>query len=240
MDQKPDIREQLNVLMKIQSIDIQIDMLHQRISVLPKKLQDLHQRITKITVQQKKVLLDVEDKTGKIKQLRSALEVNQQRLDRSEARLLGVTNSTEYQAVLKEIDQMKKMQLSLTQQVTELEDASQLAQKELDTYNTELDALNQTLIQEKKELAEQEAGLKKTTDAFISQKNNLAINLPKLLISQYNRVRSAREGIGIVPLVSGQCKGCHMMIPPQIYNEIQQAEQTHMCPNCRRFLMLEI
>jgi uncharacterized protein len=34
----------------------------------------------------------------------------------------------------------------------------------------------------------------------------------------------------------GTCQGCHMHVPPQLFNQIQRNEQLILCPNCQRML----
>jgi len=49
-------------------------------------------------------------------------------------------------------------------------------------------------------------------------------------------IKARRNGIAIVAVSRGICSGCHMNIPPQLYNELQRSEQILCCPNCNRIL----
>jgi hypothetical protein len=47
---------------------------------------------------------------------------------------------------------------------------------------------------------------------------------------------SRRGGLAVVEIRGGTCQGCHMNIPPQLFNLIQRNEQVIPCPNCQRIL----
>ncbi len=45
-----------------------------------------------------------------------------------------------------------------------------------------------------------------------------------------------RGGLAVVEVRAGTCQGCHMNVPPQLFNQIQRNEQVILCPNCQRML----
>lgn len=46
-----------------------------------------------------------------------------------------------------------------------------------------------------------------------------------------------RRGNGVAEITNGVCRGCHISLPPQLYNQILSAARVHQCPNCQRILM---
>ena len=56
------------------------------------------------------------------------------------------------------------------------------------------------------------------------------------LLNQYERIRGARAGLGITAAVGGRCRACNMMVPPQLFNELQRGSALHSCPSCNRIL----
>jgi len=53
---------------------------------------------------------------------------------------------------------------------------------------------------------------------------------------RYEMIFSRRGGVAVVPVRGGTCQGCHMNVPPQLFNLIQRNEQLILCPNCQRML----
>ena len=62
--------------------------------------------------------------------------------------------------------------------------------------------------------------------------------MPSTVISRrrYEMIFSRRGGVAVVAVRGGTCQGCHMHVPPQLYNLIQRNEQLILCPNCQRML----
>jgi predicted nucleic acid-binding Zn-ribbon protein len=53
---------------------------------------------------------------------------------------------------------------------------------------------------------------------------------------RYEMIFSRRGGVAVVAVRGGTCQGCHMHVPPQLFNQIQRNEQLILCPNCQRML----
>ena len=53
---------------------------------------------------------------------------------------------------------------------------------------------------------------------------------------RYEMIFSRRGGLAVVEIRGGTCLGCHMNVPPQLFNQIQRMEQVILCPNCQRML----
>jgi predicted nucleic acid-binding Zn-ribbon protein len=47
----------------------------------------------------------------------------------------------------------------------------------------------------------------------------------------------SKRGNAVAEITSGVCRGCHISLPPQLYNQILRAERVFQCPNCQRILM---
>ena len=77
-------------------------------------------------------------------------------------------------------------------------------------------------------------------DSLLAERAQFCSQVDQKILVQYDRVRGARGGIGIVPAVAGRCKGCNMMVPAQLYNEVQRALTLHSCPSCHRLLFVPL
>jgi len=64
-------------------------------------------------------------------------------------------------------------------------------------------------------------------------------NVSAELISRYERIKKRNKGIGVTFVWKAVCNGCHMNIPPQLYNEVQRSEELFSCPNCNRIIYFQ-
>lgn len=240
MNQPLPLVEQLRNLECLQEIDLKIDSLKKGQSSLPSSLKLVDDSLNKLRalVESKKNQMQEMEKTQR--QTLAALDLNRERLTRSSAKLESVQNSQEFQAANKEIEQLKKLNLSLEEQ-------SKKSDADLAAVKSEIASLQEKLTQvqgERETQAAQVSGKESELKTDIATLNSERVKYSSLvesrILSQYDRVRAARNGLGIVPTVGGRCKGCNMMVPPQLYNEVQKGLTLHSCPSCHRLLFVPV
>jgi predicted nucleic acid-binding Zn-ribbon protein len=229
---------QLKALECLQEIDLKIDSLKKNRGGMPAQLKALEEGVLKLKMSvdaKKKAIEDIEKSQ---RQTQAAQELNRDRLTRANSKLEAVGNSQEFQAANKEIEQLKKLN-------TSLEEQTKTAVLDIEALNKAAAELSAQL---EKQMGEKEAqgailntqGSRLDTDigALTAERKQFVSQVEPRILSQYDRIRGARAGIGIVPAVGGRCKGCNMMVPPQLFIEIQRANQLHQCPSCQRLLFV--
>jgi predicted nucleic acid-binding Zn-ribbon protein len=232
------IPQQMKAMEHLQELDLKIDHLKKNKNALPEALKALDQAIAKVQTQAniKNAAIAEIDKTQK--QTRAALDLNRDRLARSTSRLESVQNSQEYTAVNKELEQLKKLNLSLEEQSKKSDGEVVTIQKELTDINAQLEKSKNEREAQASLLSGQGSQLEKEIQILMDERSKYTGQVDKPLLSQYDRVRGARGGLGFVPALAGRCKGCNMMVPPQLYNEIRKAQVVHSCPSCHRILFV--
>ena len=224
----------------MQVLFLKIDLLKKNKDSLPTALKTLDDSIAKLKLQVTTKTNAVTEMEKVQRQSQAALDINKDRLTRSSLRLEGVQNTQEFQAINKEIDQLKKLNGNLEEQAKKILGEIEVIQKEISELNTNLE----TLIAQRTEKEVAVNGQSSKAEGEISTLSSERIKFtpgvdPKTL-AVYNRVRGARGGLGIVPAIGGRCKGCNMMVPPQLFNEVQKFTQVHSCPSCHRLLFVPV
>jgi predicted nucleic acid-binding Zn-ribbon protein len=59
--------------------------------------------------------------------------------------------------------------------------------------------------------------------------------LPVVLYRRYQSV-STRRPMAIARTTDGTCLGCHIAVPPMMFQKMRRQEEFEQCPNCRRIL----
>lgn len=152
-------------------------------------------------------------------------------------RLNRVRNERELQALRHEIEVRKEANQQLEEQVID-------ALERLDVLN-EARAQVATELAEFEELAKQriENGrarlleLQAELELGKQEREDLRAALDPSLLQRYEVLLDRRAGLAIVEVNGGTCQGCHRMLPPQLYIELQRApSRVHVCPSCHRIL----
>lgn len=238
MGQPLSLKEQLKALEHIQEIDLKIDSLRKNKGTLPAALKALDDQIGKVTASASIKKTSLAELEKMQRQTTAAMDLNKDRIARSTSRLESVQNSQEFQAAQKEIEQLRKQKDSLDEQTKKSATdgaAIRTALAELETqvakFKEERDAQAATLTGQTGKMEEEIAVL-------MSERGKHTPSVEARLLTQYDKVRAARAGLGIVPAIAGRCKGCNMMVPPQQFNEIQRGSALHSCPSCHRVLFV--
>lgn len=226
--------EQIEQLVVLQKVDDEIIVLETELENLPKELAELeakndefNQRIAQfdekidiLQTQRKRLDSEVEDNTAMIK--------------KSKSKLMMAGNTREYQAMMREMDNMEKANR------TREEEQVALAE-ELERQNGLREEVATEAAEVVKELEEYQASIKKRTTAakkrlttLGKQRDKACAVVPAPVLGRYEFIRSRISNPVIVPVVDGVCNGCNIRIPPQIFIDLQKGEQIISCPNCQR------
>jgi len=227
----------LKTLLKLQELDLKIEACKARETEIPKqkrKYDAQRKRLEEELAEREKVVQDIilqqRDHETEIQQKESQIGKYQEQLH-------GVKKNEEYQALLHEIDGLKK-QISQKEErilslMMELDEARERLEEDKKRINEELKAIDVECEAIDKELAEAVAHREQLQD----QGKPLAENVDDELLRMYNRIRTNKKtGAAVVPMKDEVCAGCHMYLRPQIVNEVLAGEKIHTCQHCGRLL----
>ena len=171
-------------------------------------------------------------------ELVNAMLLEQQNIERSEGRLPQIKTQKEYVAVLKEVDTAKKLAKELQAKI----DARNLTLASLAGDKAEKDAeLAKSAEQVDARCAEVDASLVAVHEKLAEmdhQREALLEGLPKTLRKRYELLMSRRAGVAVVEARGRACLGCHMHLPPQMFNSLFVVSEIQTCPHCNRLLFV--
>jgi uncharacterized protein len=233
------LREEINRLMELQTIDRKLRELEQSLSSIAGRVDQLRSEnqnnqaeLDRLTEQDKEI------STARKKAERELAE-GEVRIRNKRMRLTLVRNDKELQALTHEVESLKETNQRLEGEVLasmEGADARTARIKEL----TEAIAKGRVdLTAAEKEIADEVEELKSNISKTRKARDKVAENVEPGLLSRYQMIFSRRGGVAVTLAKGGTCQGCRMRLPPQLYNEIQKLQQIHFCPNCQRILYYE-
>jgi uncharacterized protein len=233
------LREEINRLMELQTIDRQLQELEQSLTSIAGRVDQLRDEnqsnqaeLDRLTEQDKEI-------TAARKKGERELAEGEVRIRNKRMRLTLIRNDKELQALTHEIDSLKETNQRLESELlTSMEgaDARTARIKEL----TEAIAKGRIdLTAAEKEIAAQVEELRKNIGKTRKAREKIAEKVEPGLLSRYQMIFSRRAGVAVALARGGTCQGCRMRLPPQLYNELQRHLQIHFCPNCQRILYYE-
>jgi uncharacterized protein len=233
------LKEKLLLLVSIQECDSQLVKLSAKKIKLPEKIRKMEEafQVYKENIELNKRKYDA------LKAKHGESEAQVKKLNdgmiKTKERLLEVKNNKEYQAMLKEIETAEKTRGDLESQIIAL-------MEEMDKLSMLVKKDEETLLQatvkheeEKKIVEDDLSAVDADTVSWTEKRVGLQNVIPSDLMARYERVKKRNKGVGVIPVWKAVCSGCHMNIPPQLYNELQRSNDLLSCPNCNRIMYFQ-
>ena len=230
--------EELKKLVDLQAVDSKIFKLEEELDILPENSDALEEKIS--------------EKESKIAELKSAIalqvsekEKRDEIFKKGEEKLKTITgkqsaikNKEEYNALLREIDNIKRFNRDLSDEIAEIN-------REIETKTTELDVIEEESSKEIQSYKKQiEANAKRMDeldvliDKLYEDREKLAQNIRPAVYNKYRRIlETSPNGKAIAFAEHRVCQGCNMTLPPELFNMVLRAVRIEVCPNCQCILI---
>ncbi|GBC60079.1 hypothetical protein DENIS_1023 [Desulfonema ishimotonii] len=234
------MKEKLLVLIKLQKTETEIRKVKAALSVVARKADVFEKRSEAFADQVEDAAAALEDMRKKYRSLEAESGINQDGIAKHDVRLRTVKTNKEYQALLKEIDEIKKKNSQVETEWTELGEKIEEGETALDERKKEYVQVKAALKGELSEILAQAA--EKEAELARLEADAVAISeaMPPDLAATLAQVRKFATAPVVVPLIKGGiCDGCNMAVPPQLANELLRFEELKCCPFCNRILYRE-
>ena len=151
-------------------------------------------------------------------------------------KMMQVQTSREHQALLKEIEENKRLTKETEDRILQFIEQIELLEKEVVTLEN-LCAAEQQLLNEEVENVDQEiTRIETAKQLIVSQRDDEAAALQGPYLKRYTMLLAKRDGLAVVAVNDNVCQGCYMALPPQQVIEVRKAEKFNLCPTCQRIL----
>lgn len=228
--------KQIEQLISLQKVDDEIHGIKKELAGAPQEMEALRARFAdtaaRLAAQQDKVthLRDQE------KRLELEIEDDTARLKKSKSKLMAVENSKEYHAMVREMDSLERVNRNREEEKTALTDELQRQSSVLAELEAEHLNLQNELVVCESGLQSRIATAESCLNELMLKRNGTAKEVPMPVFQRYEFIRERLDHPVIVPVTNGVCSGCNIAIPPQNYIELQKAAHILSCPNCQRLM----
>ena len=233
------MKEAIRKLIALQQMDQERAGLHAKIAEMEAGLEARKQAIAEKEAAIDKCQATIASLEQRQREYQGLHEDAQARIKDRQARIMQVQTSREHQALLKEIEENKRL-------LKDTEEKALAAMERIEALKEEMAQLQQDcqdeqglLGQESDMVAKEVKKIKREIKKLDGQRQSLAEEIEPVLIARYAKLVEKRNGTAVVEARQGVCMGCFMSIPPQQLNEIMLGDQLHLCPTCQRILYVK-
>ncbi len=227
----------LKQLLSLQDLDLKIEALKAQEQEIPKQK-------AKFEIRTKRLTDELQERESACKHLRAEqregeleIEEHQNQISKYDQQLYSVKKNEEYQALLHEIEGLRK-QIGLKEE-------------RLINLMMEIDETDARLVEDRKRIKAEQATIEKQCAEIDeelahareerlkleAQRKPLEKQVPVDQLRHYDRIRASKKtGPAVVPLNGDYCSGCHMRVTPQNVNEVLENKKLVPCMHCGRLL----
>ena len=230
-------QEQITSLVKLQKIEIEISRIEAKLSTVDHRMEALDNNLLdfKQSIEEQKSLIN--ELNQKYRAYESDVQMYLDRIKKSEAKLSAAKTNKEYQSSLKEIDDLKEMNSKKEDDMIEFLDRIEEAENVLKAKTAEFSELESQMKTEKEIIQKETQEGRQRLGNLGAEWETVSSSIGAEMLATFNQIKANQTNkIGIVAVENAVCQGCHMNIPPQMYNELQRGDSLKRCPICERII----
>ncbi|MCG8531511.1 MAG: C4-type zinc ribbon domain-containing protein [Desulfovibrionales bacterium] len=228
--------KQIEQLVALQLVDDEILGITSELDEAPKEVEALQERFDALETQRNRFLEKIEHLKAQEKRINSEIESDSLKVKKSKSKLMLVGNTKEYHAMMREMDNLEKLNRLREEEKFALAEELERQQMAVNDMEERYSLIKDELDEKKESLKERVAEANKVLEKLDKKRIEAGKEVPEPVLNRYEFIRSRLENPVIVAVKEQICNGCHIAIPPQSYIELQKGQQILSCPNCQRLI----
>lgn len=229
------IREQIAALEELAAIDVDIRRIDEE---LAKQRSHLEGMRAEVKGHEARLATDRE-RLSEMEKTRNELHIElrqmAQQVDRSREKLQRARNERESNAAQRELEELRKLQRDREVEISKLGELCELARASIADIEQKSGALSDALAGSTEGATSRIAELERDKLERAASRERTVPKLPPVIYRRYESIRTRRP-YAIAKTHDGSCHGCHITVPPMMFQKMLRQEEFEQCPNCRRIL----
>jgi predicted nucleic acid-binding Zn-ribbon protein len=231
------VEQKLQALLKLQSIDSELDNIKKLRGDLPNEVQDLEDEIAGYQTRIQRFEEQIKELEQTINDFKNKKKEAEKLIDKYKNQQMNVKNNREFDALSKEIES-EELELILCDKRTKE------AKEKIENKKVEIDAVKKILADRNKYLQEKQKELSQLVEESEEEEKKLyadrekqKANIDERLLVSYEKIRkNSSNGLAVVMVKRDACGGCFNIVPPQRQVDIREKKKLIVCEHCGRIL----
>ena len=174
-------------------------------------------------------------------ELKKNIHIQEQLISKLNEQVPKIRNEKEFAASKSQLEEARKQLGVLEEKLLELDINKEDLDKELEQINVKLDESSTEFKQETSGLLKKQEKAEKQIAILSPRRTSLLQKIPQNIQSFYERCQNSGITTPICAIINKSCSGCHMVLLPQLINELMSNPNSHKnCPNCKRILYFPV
>ena len=174
-------------------------------------------------------------------ELKNNIQIQEQLISQLNEQVPKIRNEKEFAASKSQLEEARKQLGVLEEKLLELDINKEDIDKELEQINVKLDESSTEFKQETSGLLKKREKAEKQIAILSPRRTSLLQKTPQNIQSFSERCQNSALTTPICAIINKSCSGCHMVLLPQLINELMSNPNSHKnCPNCKRILYFPV
>jgi len=230
------LRAQIEALAALQRVDQSLRENTQALQAGESRVAALEEAVNGHTSAVAAIQAELDELGTRQRDLEGRLTATESKMKDRRMRITRIRNDKELGLAKREVELLKEEAGVLETELMTVLESVDTATKRLEAAQTELATLTTARDIEAGQLRDTIGELGAAIERDRGRRDELVGAVDGDLRRRYEMIFSRRGGVAVVAVRGGTCQGCHMHVPPQLFNQIQRNEQLILCPNCQRML----
>jgi len=230
------LEEKMKSLIALQECDIRMRDIRMKREEGPRKIQALEQKLAEVEKHLEEESERLKEYAQDRRKAEQEIEDMEIRLKKAEVKLSNIKSNKEYEAALKEIDDLKREKSLVEDRVIEILEKTEALETSHAANRKRTQEAKQQFRLDHEEIMKQIRSLDRDLDTLTKKRLRISREVDPVLLKRYDTLRERKGGIGVSPVIKGVCQTCHLNIPPQEFNELLRGDKLMTCPNCTRII----
>jgi hypothetical protein len=230
------IEKELEMLLKLQSVDYDLGELDRSKDYLPEMINNLEHEIADTRTALEASEKELTEQNLLNNRLDLELTTLNQELAKFQKQMMIIKTNKEYDAITNEIANRKVRISEIEEEILKALTLIDDLKEKIKEYKGKLDKIEKSNEDELVHLREELGSIDDKIKIKEGNRKNITVRIEKKLLATYERVRKGRGNQVVVAIKKRACGACYKGVPPQIIQEIRKGETVYTCDNCGRIL----
>jgi predicted nucleic acid-binding Zn-ribbon protein len=230
------VKAQMDLLVKLQQKDQTLDILRRQMQEGPQRMAEIEKQVDFLEQDLETDKQQIEEVQKAQRQYEAEVEDGLGHINRSKGRLLTIKSNKEYQACLKEIEEGEKGNREKEDKILGCMEEIERLRQVLKEKGEDLQDQRQRFGEEKKTIEAKMGQAQEELSREEKERSEMLKAIDPGVLARYEQIKRRSGGLAVVNVKNTTCLGCHLNIPPQMYNELQRRDSLKYCPHCDRII----
>lgn len=231
------IEKEMEMLLKLQSIDYDLGELERSKDYLPEMINTLEKEVDDTKEALEASEKELKEQTILHNKLDMELATLNQEMAKFQKQMLSIKTNKEYDALTNEIANRKVRISETEEEILKVLTCIDDLKEKIKEYKQKLEEVEKSNATQLVHLREELGSIEDKIKIKEGDRKNITVRINKKLLATYERVKKGRGDQVVVTIRKRACGACYKGIPPQMIQEIRKGEIIYTCDNCGRILI---